>query len=89
MYFDPMQKVIHNGNPYMRCFVCDRSDNGLSTFRPDGNYTSRHFHESDGKYYCDECEGSYSESMGDYYENDLEREEQDDAFDYVETGDDT
>ena len=66
-----------------RCVICDKSDLGLSEFRPDGSYYSRHFHEGqDGRIYCDECDSSYSELMSDYFDSDLEREEQDDAYEY-------
>lgn len=42
----------------MRCVICDASSNGLSTYRPDGHYHSKHFTEVNGDYYCDECSDS-------------------------------
>lgn len=67
----------------MRCIVCDASDQGLSSFRADGLYHAKHFHEGEQmKFYCDQC---WTESEGvtdDFNDDDLEREENDDAFEY-------
>jgi hypothetical protein len=71
----------------MRCVICDRSDNGLSDFRPDGLVYGTHFHEGiDGRIYCSECDDSYMETMGDFYERDLDNEENESAFEFDEGG---
>lgn len=68
----------------MRCICCDRSDQGLSMFRPDGRYHATRFSTDPhtGFDYCSECNESYSEVMEDFFDEDLIEEEQEEAFDY-------
>lgn len=69
-----------------RCVICDRSDAGLSDYRPDGQVYGLHFHTApDGKIYCSECDDIYSETMSDFYDADLEDEEDDSAYEWETT----
>ena len=66
----------------MRCIVCDASDTGLSTYRPDGNYLAKRFHETHDGTYCSECYQFGEEVLEDWYLEETEKEEDDGAFEY-------
>jgi len=59
----------------MRCVICDASDQGLSTFRPDGHYHSSSFTLISGDYHCRECADDIDEVIQEFNEEDDEDDE--------------
>jgi hypothetical protein len=59
----------------MRCTLCDASDQGLSSYRPDGHFHAKSFHRVGEDTYCEECMSSIEEVELEFYEMDEENED--------------